>query len=176
MKMEDRKLFKIYIGIDPGKDGFISFYIKDTDMWEFFPMPVIGSGKKEYDINSIVEIFKYFSEYKAIVGIENVNALKQAGSTSNFQFGRGVGILLGVVSSFKYPFEMVHSTKWQKLAHKGISIMTKPDGGKDTKFMSILAAKRLYPTLDLTKSERSKKPHEGKVDSILITHYLINNF
>jgi len=41
----------------------------------------------------------------------------------------------------------------------------------DTKATSINAARRLFPEVDLRKSERSKKPDDNKVDSMLMAEY-----
>ena len=49
--------------------------------------------------------------------------------------------------------------------------------GNDTKAESILFCKRKFPNVDLTPTERSKKPHDGLSDALCMAYYsfLINN-
>ena len=167
---------KIRIGIDPGKDGFISANV-DGDLI-FDPMPTIG---KEYDLDTFDSILRAYKEVGGDIHccVENVHAIQGGGATSNFQFGKGVGIIEALLASNKIPTTKVSPIKWQKLAWEGVTIQVKPNpknkSGKstDTKATSLIAAKRLYPDVDLRKSNRARVPHDGKVDSLLILHYCL---
>jgi hypothetical protein len=44
-------------------------------------------------------------------------------------------------------------------------------GKRDCKKMSELAAKRLFPNVDLRATERCKISHDGIVDALLIAYY-----
>ena len=64
---------------------------------------------------------------------------------------------------------------------EGIPKQTKPSkSGKkimtDTKAMSLLACKRIFPDIDLIDTERCKKPHDGKVDALLLMEYARRNY
>ena len=79
------------------------------------------------------------------------------------------------------PYTKVQPKKWQKQAWEGIPLIKKPSStGKtqvtDTKAMSLIAAKRLFPKEDLRATERSKIPHDGKVDSLLMANHCLRNF
>ena len=49
-------------------------------------------------------------------------------------------------------------------------------GKLDTKCMALLSQKRLYPSFNPLATERSKKPHEGIIDALCISHYLKNHY
>lgn len=100
-------------------------------------------------------------------------------------FGFVAGAIQGIVVAAGYPHTLVQPKKWQKEIYQGIPEIRKPPvmikkgkmagqmkkGNLDTKAMSLLAAKRLFPTLDLRASERCKKAHDGIVDALLIAEY-----
>jgi len=173
---------KSFIGIDVGKQGGIVI-INDDGSVQTFKTPLVAN---EIDLNEIVNILSSVSSNEKIVGIENVNNIFGSSSKSNFQFGRALGLVEGLITGIGLPFVKVHAKVWQKLAFEGIPVVTKQGKVKvnkktgiseetkkvDTKAMALLSAKRLYPKVNLLATERSKIPHDGVVDSLLIAHYL----
>lgn len=174
---------KIRCGLDVGKNGSIAIF--NGDLLETFPMPVIN---KEYDIHAIANIFlKYTSEeYDIHVVLEDLHAIYGSSAGGTFDFGRGLGIIEGVLAAYSIPYTKVMPKKWQKDAFEGIGEIRKPasakqaalgrSGGLDTKAMALLAVKRLYPNQKLTFGERAKKPHDGMIDAILLSRHCKLNF
>jgi len=154
---------KIVIGIDVGKSGGIAKIYPD-DSVEYFAMPMIG---KEYDIQGIKEILTAKDGEEIVhVGIEHVHAIQQrAGASSNFSFGLGKGILMGLTEGLGLRYTLVNPKTWQKEAWEGVTRQ------KDNKQTSLLAAKRLFPGYSFLATERSRVPHDGIVDATLIGYY-----
>ena len=78
----------------------------------------------------------------------------------------GKGLLIGVVEALRIPYTQVHPRIWQKVAWEGVSRKG------DTKHTSLVAIRRLYPHMKFIATPRSKKPHDGIVDAVLIAYYL----
>lgn len=152
------------IGIDPGKEGFIT--VMNSFGVKTFPIPKVG---KEVDLNElsnlIIDISSKCVVDKTIVVIEDVHALAGSAAGATFAFG-------GVCWALRMGFIMcglrivlVSPKKWQKEMFEGIKKMT------DTKAMSVLAAKRLFPNVRLTRTEKCTKPDNNLTDSLLIAEY-----
>ena len=156
---------KQYIGMDPGKAGAIVVMKGDEITKHLFP--VIG---KEYDLQGMLDIFMGFDPDNSHVVIEDVKALQGNMKAGNWSLSRGKTILEMGCACFDIPFTLVHSKTWQKEMWQGIPMMKK-SGKTDTKAMSLLAAKRLFPKFDLTKSDRASVPHDGIVDALLLAEY-----
>lgn len=152
------------IGIDPGKEGFIT--VMKCDNIQHFAMPKVG---KEVDLhalsNLILEISEKCDSYNTVVVIEDVHALAGSAATATFNFG---GICYALRMAFimlGFRIILVAPKKWQKEMFEGI----RPDPNK--KVMSILAAKRLFPNQDLRRTQSCKKPDDNLTDSLLIAEY-----
>ena len=168
---------KAYIGVDPGREGFISIVRGDT--WQHYEMPKIG---KLVDVNELNKIFFEISQYRDIlVGIEDVHAIYGSSAGSTFSFGYICGIIEGIVVANNIPLIKIQPKKWQKEMWEGVPLHKKTSStGKaqvtDTKATSLVAVKRLYPMMDLRRNERCRMPDNNKVDSILIATYLKRNY
>ena len=168
-----------YIGIDVGKQGgIVAIYEGKVVLTEV--MPVQDKYYLSGDIRKIFENLKKEHE-NLLITIEDVHSLFTVSAKSNFQFGFGAGLIEGVCIGMGLPFMKVHPKKWQEYAWQGIQPVqhntgkfTKQGGPKyktDPKATSLIAAHRLFPSVDLTKSVRAKKAHEGIVDALLISYY-----
>ena len=153
---------KQYIGLDPGKEGAI--VILQGDKVTKYTYPMIGTSK-EYDIQAIRDIFLTFEGDNCHLVIENVHAIAGGSAKANWSFSRGKALLEVLAAAYDLPHTMVNPKAWQKIIHQGIPKM---DTAKD---MTLMAIKRLYPTVDLRKSERAKKPHDGIYDALAMAHY-----
>ena len=165
---------KAYVGVDPGINGFICILHKDSNF--SYPVPKI---KNKVDYQELSKLFWDISfEYagKIHLVLEDVHAIFGAGAKSTFNFGHIQGFIEGCLVSYSIPYTKVQPKAWQKVMWEGIPLITKPSSTgktkvKDTKAMSLMAAKRFHPLIDLRATERSNKPHDGKVDSLLISSY-----
>jgi hypothetical protein len=166
----------IRIGIDPGKNGFIC--ILDTNIapngeFLYYAVPLIG---KDVDIKELNSILKRDYDKDVHCVIEDVHAIFGSAAKATFNFGWIVGVLEAILVAHRIPYTKVKPKEWQKEMWQGIPLQKKPNGRTDTKAMSLLAAKRLFPNEDLTATERSVKPHDGKVDALLLSEYCRRKF
>ena len=154
------------VGIDPGKSGFLSF-LSDDRYWFSVPMPTVKVSKKgtktDYAVAQLRGLLQELDD-RSFVVIEAQQSMPQQGVSSTFTTGRGFGLLEGMCAGLYLPYTIVRAKEWQKVMHNGIS-------GDNPKAKSIIAAGRLFPNVDLRKTERCKNPHDGKADSLLIAEY-----
>mgnify|MGYP000107824720 CR=1 FL=1 len=175
---------RYYIGIDIGKLGAIVIQDIKTNEILTFPMPILAN---ELDVKKLNDFLLPFKDSKeTICAFEDLRAIFNVSAKSTFSFGFIAGITEGIVSVLNIPYVKVQAKIWQKQAFLGIKEIRKPSkidkngkerkGGLETKQMALLAAKRLYPNTELRATQKSKKEHEGIVDALLISWWLIQNY
>jgi len=151
---------KSICGIDPGLSGGIAIISQDGVIVE--PMP---SVEKEIDIAGLVRWLRAHRDEIEIAYLEKVHAFPGASGSSMLSFGRIVGIIEGALTALAIPFQTVRPGIWCKEIHAGIS-------GVDTpKDKSRIAVSRLFPDVSLMATPKSKKPHEGMMDALLIAEW-----
>ncbi len=149
-----------YLGIDPGLNGGFAFILSDGSL-ELYPMPLIG--KKDYDIPEISRILRLHKDVVAV--IEKQHAMPGQGLTSTLKTGLGFGILQAALSAIGIPFDIIPAIRWQKNLFVGLPQK------QDTKVSSEIIAKRLFPSADFRKSERSRVANDGLTDAACIAAY-----
>lgn len=166
---------RVYIGIDVGAKGFIT--LNTGSELKFYSI----YDNDSYQLSNILCGIK--NEYPNIVcAIEEVHALYGSSAKATFAFGEINGLLKGLLIANKIPYHLIQPKKWQSemwdnkdmvITYKQVTIKGKTVNKKDvnTKQTSFNAAKRIFPLVDLRKSERCKKYDDNKVDSILISEY-----
>ncbi len=193
--MENQR--KIFLGIDPGKEGFITAYDPLLNEYHFYSMPEhkvpngkkLKSGKDEMVTefhpegfrDLVVTLHIKYKGYKIIAAIEEVHGRQGWSAENNFNFGHTAGLQYMVLIMLKAEIEFVRPQKWQSFMYQGHQkVMVPSSTGKtminDTKATSALVAQAIAPTLDFTKTERSKKIHDGKTDSFLICLYRFRRY
>lgn len=166
---------KMYIGIDVGAKGFIS--MQKDGIWTHYSI----EDNDLYELSEIMLRARMDNDTIACV-IEDVKPIFGSSAKSTFAFGFNKGYLIGLLAANKIPYTLVAPKEWQKciwtnadmvVSHKVVVVKGKEQVKKDvnTKQTSINACKRLFPTVDLRKSTRSKKPDDNKVDSMLLSEY-----
>jgi hypothetical protein len=144
----------IYLGIDPGKAGAVARIVNDTLTVE--PVPLIG---REYDIGLMSHILRRcISADTCFAVIERAQAMPKQGVVGMFEFGKGFGIWLGILTSHSIPYEIVHSRVWTRELLKGL-----PGKGKER---GVAAAKHLFPEWN-----PSLKKEWQYADAILLAEY-----
>lgn len=155
---------QIVIGVDPGKEGYITV-MKSMEI-QHFPMPKIG---KEVDLNGlselIIKISEGCNEKNTIVVIEDVHALYNSSAGATWNFGFVCGVIRMAFTMCGLPIVLVTPKKWQKEMYEGVKV------NPDKKVMSVMAAKRLFPKQDLRRTPKCKKPDDNLTDSLLIAEY-----
>lgn len=170
---------KLYIGIDPGKDGAIC--LRDShETIATLAMPLINN---EIDIYTIDRFFKDNMQDRILqVVLEDVHTIFGSSAGATFEFGRGLGIIEGILTANSIPFLKVQPKEWQRVLFQGIPEKRKPNkingqrGSLLTKPMAHLAIVRLYPEVELKKSARAKNPHLGIIDGLCMMHYCYMKF
>lgn len=126
----------IYLGVDVGKSGAVAKVYADGEM-TVAPTPVRDG---EYDIHAMyVMLHDCVVEDKPVFCmIERAQAMPGQGVVSMFEFGKGYGLWLALLSSVNIPYQVVHSRVWTKELLAG-----SPGEGKNR---NIIAAKALFPS------------------------------
>lgn len=177
---------KYWCGIDKGKEGGIAIYSEEGKL-KYFPMPV--NEADDTDFLKLLAILKKLPSNTHIV-TEKLQALAGVRSKATFTFARQSAIVECAILASGLPFTEVSPKKWtsfmwqdQKLIMKS-KVVGKHDSGDamvksktDSKAMSLSVAKKLFPSYDFLANNRSKKPHNGIIDAVLLAVYgKRNNF
>lgn len=166
---------KIYCGVDPGKSGGLAF-LYETGQLDLHKIPLVAEEISIVDLQMIFDV--YVEDGTIVCAVEDVHSIFSVSAKANFQFGRSLGIIEGIVACKGIQWLKVAPKEWQKTAWQGIPVVRKPsdkpgkDGPVDTKAMSLHASKRLFPNESFIPTARSKKPHDGLIDAALIAYYL----
>lgn len=165
----------LYCGIDNGLDGAVVLIDSDGTIIEKCVMPVIKIGKgRRVDVNALQLKFQSFSNLAGQQGKRFFVLLEEASKHSPgvlalcstwFTYGS----ILAVLTTERISHEIVRPQAWQKEFWVRPKM---PKGQKfDTKAAALLAAGRIWPGHDWTKSERATKAHDGLVDAALIAEH-----
>lgn len=188
----------IIAGIDPGLDGGIVVLARNARLLAKLVMPTLAirggkTSRPRFDdetgdetgrmtktvvkrVLDLVAIRSILSrEYIGValrsriarVFLEKQQAMTKPGvrqgTVAVFSHGRGYGQLEGLLVGMGLPYQLVHPKTWQK----------EMIGGEtgDPKTRARMCSARLFPQIDLRATERSKTPHPGLVDAMLIAAY-----
>ena len=140
----------IYIGIDPGKKGAMAVIFGGIDKTVLVP----------FDEQKYTNVLRNIAEREARACLEHVGAMPGQGVTSMFHFGENFGYIRGLLEAFEIPYELVRPQKWKK----EFSIT----GEKNS---SIEVCKRLFPGVDLRRTERCRKDDDNVAEALLMAEY-----
>ena len=159
-----------YIGIDIGKSG--AYYIMGDDGSEISrgPVPMVG---KEVDWHKFNQGISHYEAFNGMVVFEKLGVIFGSSKKTAFSMGYQAGAIEMMCIANSIQYTMVPAKKWQteifdgqtKIFKKGIK------GPLETKKMALIAAKRLFPKVNLLMTERSSVPHDGLVDALLMAEY-----
>ncbi len=182
----------VYVGVDPGKTGFISIEFRGE--YEFIQMPyhkvetgeLLKSGKPKtkevFHEEGFKKIFDnlrlMYSQFEIKVAIEEVGGRGGWSATNNFNFGHIAGMLKQIFILLGAEITMVRPQKWQTYMRQGYPDLKKASStGKtqirDPKAVAEMIVEKEFPNIDFRKTERSNKNDDNKIDSFLILQYLI---
>lgn len=166
---------RVYIGIDVGSKGFIT--VNNGRDLTFLSI----ADNDIYAISNFLQAVK--NTYPDVVcAMEEVHAIFGSSAKATFAFGEINGILKGLLIANQIPYHLIQPKKWQSeiwenkdmvATYKTIVVKGKNVVKKDvnTKQTSFNAAKRIFPAVDLRKTERCKNLDDNKCDSLLICEY-----
>lgn len=177
---------KVRVGIDVGSDGGYAIFV-DNRLHSYGKIP---STETELDMSALLQKILDANDSPGDsyhVVIEDLHSVFNSSASSNFTFGVNNGLVIGMLQVSCMPFTKVAPKKWQKELWEGIrpiEIIAKgkfnKDGSQkykvDTKATSLVAAKRLFPKEKFLATERSKVPHNGIVDAVLLAEYCTRKF
>lgn len=138
----------IYVGVDPGANGGIGVIDTHEDSAEAFL----------YSEDKLMEVIHLPGRMRVLV--EEVHSMPKQGVASTFSFGMNYGIILGILKALHQQYDLVTPRKWKK----EFSL----NGDKKK---SIECCKRLFPKVELRKSEKSRTEHDGMAEALLIAEY-----
>lgn len=146
----------IWIGIDPGAKGAMALVgVKDGP-------EIIPFDQKRY----IDRLWMYqIDGYDMICCIEAVHSISGQGIASSFKFGTSYGWLLGMLDSIGIPYQPITPQKWKK-----------EFGLNSDKATSIEVCKRLYPSVSLLRTDRSRKEDDNLAEALLMATYAKRKF
>lgn len=164
----------IIIGVDPGMNGAWVAIDGSSSPISRMVLPRIGKTGP-VDIPAVIEWVQnlHLEDYeKVVLSYEDVHPLYGVSVSSTGSLMEGKGIIEGVLYSAAYGLKNASviplaPKRWQKeiwLTHDKVFKASKVD----TKATSLAAAKRIWPSDKFLASERSKTPHDGIVDAMLI--------
>ena len=153
-------------GIDPGLQGGIAT-IRESGEITAHIMPTLKIGKKRtLDNAMLTATFSFLKtlDIKCYAVLEQQQAMPKQGVVSMMSIGYGFGALKQCLVDFGIPHEVVRAQVWQKefciSGRKG-----------NTKAQALRICQDLFPGVNLVATERSKNPHEGIVDAMLIAEF-----
>lgn len=139
----------IYIGIDPGKSGAMAIIFDGMDETILTP----------FDEREYAHLLRELNSQIAKACLEHVTAMPKQGVTSMFNFGQNFGYIKGLLEAFQIPYELVRPQKWKK------------EFGISDKNSSVECCKRLFPGVDLRRTERCRKDDDGLAEALLMAEY-----
>ena len=144
----------IFLGIDPGQKGAIAA----VDPVKFWPMPTFDG---DIDGGAIRNIFCEYQPMDLLVCIESVHSMPKQGVASVFTFGKGFGVVLGVMQALSISYILVTPQTWKKVVLVGLD-------WKGSKVASEVYVRNLYPDLELP---RAKDKRSGVCDALCLAEY-----
>jgi hypothetical protein len=142
-----------YLGIDPGQSGGIAL-IRDVAVLAT-RMPATEGDVARFFAQSLIPLGIRFCL------IEKVHSFPEQGVASAFTFGRGTGLLIGLLLAHKIPFEEITPQDWQKILgipprvkkpRKPKPFLQYPPEESQTEWKNRLRAKaqQLFPQIEIT--------------------------
>jgi crossover junction endodeoxyribonuclease RuvC len=153
------------LGVDPGFSGGFAWLAVDGSGAGAAPMPVHkGKGRAELDVPGLVALVRSVQAGHAVAlaVVERVHAMPRQGLASTFAFGRGFGEVLGALKALGLPLELPTPQAWRRVVLAGTP------GGK---LASIQYARRRFPQVPLLATPRSRTPHDGMAEALLMCEY-----
>lgn len=138
----------IYIGVDPGKSGGIAW---------------IQDGRKStvaYSDEALLNLCRQAGGEECICCLEKVSAMPKQGVTSMFNFGVSFGFIKGVLTAFEMPYQEIPPQKWKKEYSLN-----------SDKQNSIAVCKKLFPDVNLKRTDKCRVDHDGMAEALLMAEY-----
>lgn len=148
---------QMILAIDPGASGALAFFSPESGTLDIIDTPVVevkraNKLKREVSPQMLAALIK--ARLPDEVVLERVGAMPGQGVSSMFQFGRGVGMLEGVIACLALPITYVAPIVWQRAVNAR--------GGKDANRQR---AAELFPAY---AQMFARKKDDGRADAALM--------
>lgn len=148
-------------GIDPGQKGGVAIIGPGGEILTVCLMP-LDAGRLPH-ARSLLRLLQWYAV--SVVALELVGAMPKQGVVSMFSFGRHFGRLEAVLQLSGAAHVLVRPQEWQKEMLLGTPV------GDPSKARAALAVDRLFPDVDVPRTPRSGRLHDGCVDALLIAEW-----
>lgn len=148
------------LAIDPGASGALAFFDPQAGTLEVVDMPTVAvarSGKLKNEISPQMLAAIVAARAPATAVLEKVGAMPGQGVSSMFQFGRGVGIVEGVLAALHVPTDYVTPQAWQK----ALNARSGKDGNRQRAAELFPAYAHLF----------ARKKDDGRADAALMAYW-----
>lgn len=148
------------LGIDPGASGALAFFDPDAGTLDVIDMPTVeikrnAKAKREISPQMLAALIRARAPHLAIV--ERVGAMPGQGVSSMFQFGRGVGMIEGVLAALQIQTDYTSPQAWQK----AVALRGGKDGARARAAEIFPAYAHLF----------TRKKDDGRADAALISWF-----
>jgi crossover junction endodeoxyribonuclease RuvC len=145
------------MGIDPGAGGALALLDGDRLIHAADMPTIMVKGRAKVMPSGVVDLVVNWKPDQIV--LEDVAAMPGQGVTSMFSFGRGVGILEGVIAALGYPLVMVRPATWKRAA-----------GVPADKDAARLMATRLWPD---HANLFARKKDDGRAEAALLARWMV---
>ena len=146
----------IYIGVDPGsKSGAYAILGSDNSV-KAFPW----DNDRFVSHMRTLTIIRDADDEKVMAVVEKVNAIHGQGISSTWAFAENFGYIQGVLHAFGIPFQLVPPRVWKK----EFSLTSE-------KAKSIEVCHRLFPDVNLKRTERSRIDDSNLAEALLMAEF-----
>lgn len=153
---------KRWIGIDIGKSGAL-VSIDETGAVEIVP----------FDEEDYRDALERWRDDEIVAACEKIHSMPNQGVSSSFTFGENYGWILGLLYAYRVPVNLVSPMAWKKAF--GVQ-MTKDASKAEKKAKTIAEMKRLFPSVSLKRTERSRIDDDNIADALAIAEFCRRNF
>lgn len=150
-------MVKRTLGIDPGASGALVLLEGDQILGVNDMPTIMVKGRAKVAAASVADVIANHQPDQIV--LEDVGAMPGQGVSSMFSFGRGVGVLEGVIAALGYPLVMVRPAKWKRDA-----------GVPADKDAARLMATRLWPDW---AAYFARKKDDGRAEAALLARWMV---
>lgn len=154
----------LVLGVDPGMSGAICLRDDESVILEVMP---IKDGN--VDIEGLHQLLRAYSNQVTRAFLEMASLRR--GQQGQFKIGRNFGRIESVLEYLKIPTAIIRPQEWSKKYAHGVTEKDKTKRYRLIKKSRRKIAERIYPGINFLASEKSSIPHDGLVDSALISDY-----
>lgn len=153
---------KRWIGIDIGKSGAL-VSIDETGAVEIVP----------FDEEDYRDALERWRDDEIVAACEKIHSMPNQGVSSSFTFGENYGWILGLLYAYRVPVNLVSPMAWKKAF--GVQ-MSKDASKAEKKAKTIAEMKRLFPSVSLKRTEKSRIDDDNIADALAIAEFCRRNF